>query len=422
MRELASTTVTRRLILQDREPLTRAQARPWSEPGGLHADSHGASRNREQADAGVVRVLAGSHGRGERLMRVHLLSLPNVQTTSAFDLDGFNTFTMRFARILKTLGAHVILYASEQNEAPCDELVTCVTLAEQKAAIGEFQYQHANISHENPLWKLASPRMIEAIGQRKQPRDYICSIGGGSQAEITNAHPDLMAVEYSIGYVGNYAKYRVFQSQAWRHTCYGALAMANEGGRFFDAVIPGFFDTAAFAQETPEDYVLYVGRFVPKKGIGIVCDAAKAAGKRLLLVGHGDASLITYGENLGAVDGPTRNALMAKASALICPTIYVEPFGCISPEAQMCGTPVISTDFGGFTETVEHGRTGYRCNLFGEFVDAMGRVSSLDRGYIRARAQFLYSMEAAVPQYARYFKRLDSLWGRGWATPDYPVE
>lgn len=356
-------------------------------------------------------------------MRVHLLSLPHTNTTTAWNLDGFNAVTIRFAKLLKMLGHYVVLYASELNEAPVDELVTCVTIAEQKHFIGAGQYQHALISPENPLWKLAEPRMIEEIRKRKQPRDMIFTIGGASQMSITQAHPDLMAVEYCIGYEGVYANYRVYQSQAWRHLTYG---MRNErmGNRFFDEVIPGFFEIEKFPSNTPEDYVLYVGRIIPRKGIGIVCDAAKAAGVPLKIIGHGDPStqgLITYGDYLGACDEPTKIEVMSKARALICPTVYVEPFGMISPEAQLCGTPVIATDFGGFTESVEHGYTGFRCNLFGEFVSAIKKIDTLDRAKIRHRAQALYSMETAAGLYQNYFRRLMTLWDQGWNTKDFEV-
>ena len=353
-------------------------------------------------------------------MRIHLLSLPNVQSTWAYDLDGFNVMNMRFAKLLKGLGHTVMLYASEENEAPCDELIPITTKAEQAKIIGTDQYQHANISHENPLWQMANPRMAAEIGKRKQPRDVICTIGGGSQQQVTMAHPELMDVEYSIGYVGNYARYRVFQSEAWRHTCYGYQHI--ECGRFFDAVIPGFFDVDKFPANQPDDYVCYVGRYVPKKGISVVCEAAKIAGVALKLIGHGDASLITYGENLGAIHERDRNEVMSKAKALICPTIYVEPYGCISPEAQLCGTPVISTDFGGFTETVEHGKTGYRCSMLGEFVSAIRMVDGLDRAYIRERARRLYSMEAAAKSYDAYFKRLNTLWTDGWLTAPFELQ
>lgn len=353
-------------------------------------------------------------------MRVHLLSLPNVQTTMEYDLDGFNVMTIKFAKILKRLGAYVMLYASEENEAPCDELITITTKAEQKEIVGPFAYQHANISFENPLWQLANPRMIAEIGKRKQPRDYICTIGGGSQQPVTNAHPELMTVEYSIGYVGNYAKYRVFESEAWRHLCYGWQKFDEV--RNFDAVIPCFFEEDDFPSTAgPHDYLCYVGRYVNRKGVSVVCDIARRAGLPLKLVGHGDPRLITYGEDLGALPYAQRNEVMAGARALLCPTYYIEPFGCIAPEAQLCGTPVIATDAGGFVETVKHGITGFRCNLLGEFVDAVEKVRHLDRSTIRQIARQEYGMDAAEAAYRKYFARLDTLWDKGWDTVPYEV-
>lgn len=363
-------------------------------------------------------------------MRIHLLSLPHFQTTSAYDLDGFNCVTIRFAKLLKGLGHTVILYASEENEAPCDELVVCITKEEQqrwgqKLPDGTLiPYQHERIAPDSPLFRLASPRMAAAIQQRKQPHDIICTIGGGSQADVTHMHPDLLPVEYCIGYEGCYSPYRVFQSQAWRHMCYGAQGV-KLGGRFFDEVIPAFYETEKFPVNTPEDYLLYVGRIIPYKGVQVACDAAKRAGVPLKLMGHGDPAqiptLVTYGEYVGSPNEATRNEMMSKAKALICPTIYVEPMGMIAVEAQLCGTPVISTDYGGFTESVEHGFSGYRCNLLGEFVSAIKKVETLDRANIRQRAHALYSMANGSALYANYFRRLMTMYDRGWDTDDFEV-
>lgn len=363
-------------------------------------------------------------------MRVHLLALPNVQTTKDYDLDGFCTITMRFAEVLKRLGAHVTLYAGEENEAPCDELVTVVTKAEQLNAMkrpegGYYEYQHARIEPDNPLWQLVNPRMVAEIGKRKQPRDYICLVGGGSQQLVTNAHPELMTVEYSIGYIGNYSKYRVFQSQAWRHHCYGLQHITDV--RHYDAVIPGFFNEDAFPfypnAEDRGDYLLYVGRFISKKGIAIVNEVGQRTGLPIKWVGHlhpasaDPSKLMTCGEVVpGPVHDPVRNELMARARALICPTCYIEPYGCISPEAQLCGTPVISTDCGGFTETVINGVTGYRCTILREYLAAVDAVTQLDRQTIRTIARQRFGMDAAVREYGAYFSRLETLWEQGWYT------
>lgn len=349
------------------------------------------------------------------VLRFHLLALPNVQTTKEYSLDGFCSATIRFARLLKSLGHYVILYASEENEAPCDELVKVITKEEQKVLLDGIPYQYAALDNKGyPLWALANNRAIVEIGKRKQPRDFICTIGGSSQEPVARAHPDLMTVEYSIGYVSQFSQYRVYESHYWRAMSNGLAG--NWDGRFFDETIPLFFDPTEFTyRKDKEPFALFVGRLIPKNGLETACKAAELAGIKLKVIGHGDESLVTHGaEYLGAVSQDERNDQMSRASALICPTTYVEPFGSIAVEAQMCGTPVISTDFGGFVETVEHGKTGYRCKYLGEFVNALKAAPGLDTAYIHERAVKNYSIESLKHDYQRYFERLLLLWDKGF--------
>ncbi len=349
-------------------------------------------------------------------MRVHLLAPPQTQTTKAYSLDGFTVATIRFARMMKSLGYYVILYASEENEAPCDELVTCLTKDTQVHYLKGGAYQYAGADNNWTLWHAANMKAIGEIARRKQPRDIICTIGGTSQKEIADAHPDLMCVEYSIGYAGSFAPYRVYQSQAWRHYTHGKQGM--EDGRFFDAVIPYFFDPSEYTfREDKETFALYVGRLTPRKGIGVACEAAKLAGVPLKVIGHGDTSLVTHGaEYLGALPDDERNDYLSRASCLICPTLYLEPFGSMAVEAQLSGTAVICSDFGAFTETVEHGWTGFRCNTLGDFVSAFERVWLIDPKVIRRKAINRFSIDNVAPKYRAYFSRLETLWDQGWRT------
>ena len=349
-------------------------------------------------------------------MRFHLLSVPNSQTTQAYSLDGFAIETIKFARLLKSLGHTVFLYASEENEAPCDELVTVITKEEQRIILAGTPYQYAAVNALLPLWLTSNQRMIEEIGKRKQPRDFICTISGGSQKPVGDAHPELMFVEYSIGYIGSCNQYRVFESQVWRHCTHGF--QDDQQGRFFDDVIPYFFDESAFdATRKKEPFALYVGRLTERKGIGIACDACQRSGIPLKVIGHGDPGLVTHGaEYLGALPDFERNDWLARASVFISPTLYLEPFGSMAVEAQLSGTPVVTTPFGAMVETVEHGKTGYHCHYMGEFVRALQDAPSLDSRYIRDRAVRLYSIASAAKAYQRYFERLQLLWGDGFYT------
>jgi glycosyltransferase involved in cell wall biosynthesis len=345
-------------------------------------------------------------------LRIHLLGLPNSQTTAGYELDGFAVMTLRFAEVLKRLGAHVILYGGEENTAPCSEFVTCITKAEQARMLGETPYQRAAYESNSELFTTFNARAQLMVGAKKQPGDIICTIAGSAQWPILNQHPELMGLEYSIGYRGVCAPYRVYQSHLWRHVVHGFSGM--EQGREFDGVIPGFFDVNEFPEGEPDDYVAYCGRLDSVKGLSIACQAAQAAGVRLVVMGHGDPSLVTYGDYVGAVSSEERNRLLAGARAVLMPTRYLEPFGNVSAEAQLCGTPVIGPDFGAFVETVAQGMSGFRCTYLGEYVKAIQQAGTLDRGRIRAHAQWEWGLDTAVTRYRNYFNRLALLKGDGW--------
>jgi glycosyltransferase involved in cell wall biosynthesis len=105
---------------------------------------------------------------------------------------------------------------------------------------------------------------------------------------------------------------------------------------------------------------------------------------------------------------------MGGAIATFTPTLYVEPFGTVAIEAMACGSPVISTDWGAFTETVIDGVTGFRCHTLQEFVDAAENVKTLDRKAISEYAKERYGLDTVALMYDKYFNRLLSLWGAGW--------
>lgn len=348
-------------------------------------------------------------------MRFHLVSLPHTQVTSEFSACAFTEKVRKFAIMMMNLGHEVFLYAGEQNEAPCTEHIVCLSEAERQAACGDKHYCLASFNCNLPHWKKFNANAIAGIKARAKKEDFICLIGGLANKEIADALPKLTCVEFGIGYGGTFAKYRVWESYAWMHTCYGAQARDpnSADGHFFDEVIPGYFEVEKFPlSETKEDYFFFIGRLTDRKGYNIAVEVCKHLGKRLLIAGQGDPP--KYGEYLGVIGSEVRGEIMSKAKAVFVPTLYIEPFGNVAVEAQGCGTPVICTDWGAMTETVIDGVTGFRCRSFQEFLDATEKVSELDPKVIRAHAQNNYSLEVIGLKYQAYFEKLLTLWGKGW--------
>jgi hypothetical protein len=349
-------------------------------------------------------------------MRFHVISLPHTQVTDAYSACAFTDKVRKFCKMMKKLGHTVYLYAGEENEAPCDELITCISEPERAALSVGKHYSEASFDYSLPSWVTFNQNVIDGIKVRAQPRDFICCMAGLANKQVADAFPEMMFVEFGIGYGGNFAKYRVWESYAWMHLCYGAQNPQHNpnavDGHFYDAVIPGYFERERFPFSIEkEDYYLFIGRLTERKGFQIAADVCERLGKRLIIAGQGTPP--SYGEYVGVVGPEQRGELMRKATAVFAPTTYIEPFGNVVSEAMACGTPAITTDWGAFTETVVEGKTGFRCRNMAEFMAATENVKTLDPFAIRQHAVDNYSCDVIGPKYDKYFKRLGTLWGKG---------
>jgi glycosyltransferase involved in cell wall biosynthesis len=349
-------------------------------------------------------------------MRFHVVSLPHTQVTKDFVGCAYTEKVRRFCIMMKDLGHEVYLYAGDRTDAQVDKLVTCISEERRAQAVGNNHYTQASFDTNALHWRVFNTNVIRLMQQHLEDQDFICLIGGHAHKQIADAYPKHISVEFGVGYGGVFSNFRVFESYAWMHSIYaGWKNPTTVDGQFFDTVIPGYLEPEMFPLgHGAGDYYLYIGRLIERKGFNIAQEVCERLGKRLILAGPGEQK--GYGEFVGSVGPEERAELMGNAIATFAPTLYIEPFGNVVIEAQACGTPTITTDWGAFTETNIDGFTGYRCRILGEFMEAAEKVKTLDRKAIRDHAISKYSLDVIGKKYEQYFERLLTLWDQGWYT------
>jgi glycosyltransferase involved in cell wall biosynthesis len=198
-------------------------------------------------------------------------------------------------------------------------------------------------------------------------------------------------------------------------SCYQRLLLK---GLDVVATIPHAVDTDVFAfRADPEDYLLFLGRFTPGKGVVEAIETARRSGIRLLVAAAENeyfrevvAPLVDERNVLyvGEVDRGTAARLLAGARALIYPVQTAEPFGLVLAEAASCGTPVAALDRGAVPEIVDEGVTGGVFETLDALVAGLPRVLSLDRRRVRTRAVERFGVGRMVDDYLAVYERLVS--------------
>lgn len=344
------------------------------------------------------------------LYTFHVVGLPHTQTTTDYNCCAYTGKVTRFCKMMLGLGHTVHLYGSQDNTAECSSFTPCYPKRWHPR-----NYDQAPFDPAAEHWLTMNGLAIEGIKRNQQPHDFLCLIAGRCQQQIAQAFPEMLAVEFGVGYSGTFSRFRVFESTPWQHMVYGASApdpfMVD--GNFYDTVIPNYYDPENFPPAPARgDYYLYMGRLIDRKGWRIAQDVCRTLGHRLLVAGQGIFD--GYGEYIGIVDDEDKAYYLAKAKAVFCPSLFVEPFCGVMAEAMLCGTPVISTPWGSFAENNLEGITGFKCHSMRQFLRAAENVHLLNPDVIRRHAIRRFSMDVVAQKYQVYFDHLFDLWGKGW--------
>jgi len=353
--------------------------------------------------------------RQKKKFRFHLLGLVHLPVSERYMGCAFTQKIVKMSKMLLALGHEVYLYGAENSDVPCTEHIQTHTLKEIRDTWGEgdnrfeigYNWQETQFKHDineggtTELWRNFNKRVVQEIEKRKKPDDFLVIMQGYYQKPIADAVGLYLTIEPGIGYRGSIPKlsngnpvFRGFESTYMENFAYGSEhPFKSIDGANYDMIVPNYFDPKDFkVGKGNGDYYFYIGRLIHRKGIAVAVEACRALGKKLVIAGQPDDIEkpridFPHCEYVGYVGPEERTRLMGDAIATFVPTQYLEPFAGTHVESMLCGTPVITTNFAVFTDTVINGVNGYRCRTLNDFVQAAKLAPKLDRKKVRKSAE-----------------------------------
>jgi glycosyltransferase involved in cell wall biosynthesis len=166
-------------------------------------------------------------------------------------------------------------------------------------------------------------------------------------------------------------------------------------------------------------YLAFVGRISPEKRPDRAIHIARRTGMPLRMAAKIDAVDRTYFadaieplignppvEFVGEVGDRDKNELLGGAAALVFPIDWPEPFGLVMIEAMACGTPVIAWGGGSVAEVIDHGRSGFIVDSEEGAVEAVRRIETIDRAYVRRQFERRFSAATMARAYLDVYARV----------------
>jgi glycosyltransferase involved in cell wall biosynthesis len=170
--------------------------------------------------------------------------------------------------------------------------------------------------------------------------------------------------------------------------------------------------------DTDKAPLVFLGRLERCKGAHSAIQAAKLAGRQLLIAGNisplkveqeyfkNELEPLFDGEQIkyiGVVDNVQKNQLLGQAAAMLLPIEWYEPFPVVLPESFACGTPIIAFRNGGVPEGIRHGVTGFLCDTPEEMADLIPQLSGISRDTCRKEALEKYSDDRIAADYLKIY-------------------
>ena len=166
-------------------------------------------------------------------------------------------------------------------------------------------------------------------------------------------------------------------------------------------------------------YLAFLGRTSPEKGLEQAIAIAKRVGMPLKIAAKIDVADVEYFETrikplldhpaiefVGEIGYREKNEFLGNAVALLFPINWPEPFGIVIIEAMACGVPVIAYRFGSVPELIEDRVTGFVVDGVDAAAQALRNIDKIDRGLCRRRFEQRFTSERMAQDYLSIYERI----------------
>jgi len=309
-------------------------------------------------------------------------------------------------------GHTVYHYGHKDSIVNCTEHITVTDdniLQETYGNLQSWKTKGYDQYVNNRAFHIFNKKSIEEINKRlKSKNEFIlCWFGFGHEECAKKFQNKAIVIEPSIGYDSMFAPIKIFETKSQLHKLHGMeKTIVNFGSEF--VIYPGFEENDFEYKTQKSDTALFLGRIINEKGARLTYDICNYMKQEIIFAGPNILNLsdTKYCKFIGFVDPIKRKELLSNAKCLIAPSLFMEPCNWTVIEAQFSGTPTITTDFGGFTETVEQNKTGYRCFNVNNLINAIKAIKNISPLDCRSNAINKYTLEIQCNHYEFIFKSL----------------